>query len=248
MKKRGLGKGVSALNSVALPKQPLSHLAGNLVEGALQQNRSLISVLRTKGGSGESHVVKAVLDAIINEYKSALVVHENPDRTLEKYVGNTWNYLEQDPSATALICSRWDEFFKDGYTHFLKSTFDSIIFTLGTTYGTNITTLKEMANISDVVFLSVSSDVRDSVEPAVIFSQYLLEDSSVPTGNIFIFCWYKKWSDDHDKIMHRYKIYDVHDFINIVDLENVVNLVPYTDLGYDDITNLLSKKLKIFSS
>ena len=143
----------------------------------LQSRHKCYAVLRSKGGSGEMHAVKKLAEDLLSENKNILVCYETPinsDHFYTKFLPDGSNtFLETN----VLICAGATGIFNCNWTkqgelvELINALNDSehdysVIFTCGTSGGgALVERLNAVIDYSEVIFVSVNSSDKNSIEP-----------------------------------------------------------------------------------
>jgi hypothetical protein len=212
-KKRGLGKGLSALIDSESTKPSLRELASGFIDKAAKKHKLMLGVLRTKGGSGESHTVGVMIEVLANLGCKTLVVSQWPDRSIESYAGEVWVPGVTGEGMSACYISRWDDFLTSDAENFLESDFDAIIFTEGTSAGVDPGIVLDLSDIASLVFMSVNSDVYDSIIPMKHISESLLNLNPTLIEKVFSFCWFEEWQGASKK-KHFFRVAGMADYVD----------------------------------
>jgi len=217
------------------------------VAAAIEQNRSIVSVLRTKGGSGESHAVNAVLSEIFCKHKSALVVHEFENGCFDHYKKSAGAFESDSNRSMSVLCSccEFIEKFSDSFFA-TEISHDAIIFTRGTSSGVDVQIIRNMLKFSEQVILAVNSRVFDSVNSAYVSSEKLISDCD-NVEKIRILCWLEPEVISGNMI-YKYKIYNPIDFIYNVKNNDFNDLFLEESTESGGLGALLFNKLRMFTS
>lgn len=210
-KKRGLTCGLSQLLSADISEDSLSTERVNLTPPS---NAEFYGVIRTKGGSGEVHTVKKLIDELISTNKKIIVCYETQFTNDENAF--TLNYFQYPVNKLINLCDIGDE--KGGVINLnwrinseLSNLFSTvanlegeyaIIMTTGTSSGGNlIERVGQISPFCNRVFITVDSLVDNSVAPGIrlCFSQ------KIELQKIY-FCWWHKIQLD-DKTEHLFGLF-----------------------------------------
>jgi len=199
----------------------------------LQARHKCFGVLRTKGGSGEQHTVKKLVEDLLSQNKNVLVCFENPidqDHYYTQYFPEDTNIFLKThvlikAGATGLFNCNWTNQYD--FTELIKALNDapcdySVIFTCGTSSGGALAE-RVSAVIEDCesIFVSVNSSDVNSIEPA----KKLASINELNLGKINVAWWYEP---------NRYEYR-----LNIIPLINLKKeSVENNNLLADDINNL----------
>lgn len=216
------------------------------VAAAIEQNRSIVSVLRTKGGSGESHAVNAVLNEIFCKHKSALVVHEFENGCFDHYKRSAGAFESGSNPPMSVLCSccEFIERFVDSFFATEISKQDAIVFTQGTSAGVIMQNIRDMLEVSELVILTVNSNVFASVDHAYSNAEKLVSDCD-DVEKIRILCWLEPEFISGNMI-YKYKIYNLIDFIYNVKNNDFNDLFLEESTSSGGLGRLLFNKLRIF--
>ncbi|HCP98759.1 MAG TPA: hypothetical protein DIT74_13760 [Pseudoalteromonas sp.] len=198
MKKRKLGTSLtdllgidksSYINSINTPAPPLPEFEGLTIYG----------VIRSKGGSGEKHIVKKLSQDLIASGKKVFICYKNTiesdDYLLKHFLPREISVLinPQDISLEGnggvINLNWWDnncviEVFKK----IKKIKGATIIITCGTdTAGYMYERIRHLQKVCDKIFIPIDSHVHFSVEPAID----ICEASDLNTEKL-ISCWWHK--------------------------------------------------------
>jgi hypothetical protein len=218
-KKRGLRAGLSQLLKVD-GNDDLS--ISESVKLTPPENAVFYGVIRTKGGSGEVHTVKKLIDELLSKNKKVIVCYENKIEDVES--DYTLNYFQSPVNKLIELCDINNE--QGGVINLnwrnnseLSKLFQtianlddeySIIMTTGTCSGTNLT--KKISQISlfcNRIFITVDSLVDNSITPA----RNLCFSDELELHKIY-FCWWHKVFLT-EKTEHLFGIFKAKDIKNI---------------------------------
>lgn len=244
--KKGLGKGLSSLKQEVDNLKPYDELAQDFYKDSVCSNRSIISVLRSKGGSGEGRAVNVISDSLISLDKSVLVMSQNTSNIIKKYAGNLAERSVSDDVFSHVFCE-WGDFFNNElYKSY--SSYDVSVFTRGTSSSGGVSYLKDMSNISELTFVSVNTDADESIAHAYRAATGLLSVDSPRINDIKMFCWFEIDQSNEDLPKYFYKIYSPSDFINLVESSDRGKLSYEEEAPGEDLVYILKNKLRVFDS
>lgn len=244
--KKGSGKGLSSLSQGLDNLKHYDECAKGFYNDSVTSNRSIISVLRSKGGSGEGHAVKVISDSLISLDKSVLVVSQNASNITKKHAREL---AERNVSCDTFshMFSDWGDFF-DNESYRVRHNYDVSLFTRGTSSSGGVAYLEKMSNISEITFVSVNSCVDESITNAYGATTGLLSIDSPKINDIKIFCWFETDNSFVDSPGYFYRIYSPSDFVNLVENSNKGELIYEKEVPGEDLICVLKNKLRIFDS
>ena len=144
----------------------------------LDKRHTCYAVLRSKGGSGETHTVKKLIDDLVDADEQNIIVcflHEIAENNyFSIYFPDECNFFlgsvfTISDSVSGLVNCKWTQ---QGELNKLISILNkldenySVIFTCGTSSGGTLTELiSAILELTNKVFISVNSDVVNSINP-----------------------------------------------------------------------------------
>ncbi|MEJ2893206.1 hypothetical protein WDB89_11650 [Pseudoalteromonas sp. B5MOD-1] len=178
------------------------------IELTVPQNVQLLAVVRTKGGSGEKHLVKALSQALLDKHKRVFICLETYIKSNDLLL--TYNYsnplnklidIEKIPESQGGFLNlnwRFDNNLEKLFSILKHEKNVSIIFTCNTSgAGEMESRIKQLERFCDQIYMSVCIDTHESITPAKGFC----ENPTVDQSKITFGCWLDK-STDEKKLYH----------------------------------------------
>lgn len=206
-------------------------------------NVKCMAVLRTKGGSGEKHLVKKLIDELINDDHKIILCFKNAIESDDYYltqflpegVSKLINLNEiGETIKSSTINLDWR--FNDNLAKLFKTLGNlpanyTVIFTTGTgSAGELYDWTIKLSSLCETVFLSVNSDVENSVMPA----KRLCKLDNIDKDKLRVCWWHNK---DKSKPQHLLGVFKPNIF-STASTEQLNKMLVQQEISLLDFCNL----------
>jgi len=218
IKPRRIKAGLSSLLSNSTPSRN-QNLKVNI-----DSRHTCYAVIRSKGGSGEVHTTKKLIDELIAAGKNVLVCYEQhieDDHLITQYFSSPCNSVismsDVAKNKNGILNCNWTNipYLSELSTALNNSESDySIVFTCGTSSAGRLQArINSISAFCKKIFISVNSDVENSIEPC----RRLLLNDELDLNKINLSWWYKDEFNRH--LMTSLNINELSEF-SITELNN----------------------------
>jgi hypothetical protein len=206
---RRINTGLSSLLSINTPS------SNQNLKVNIDSRHTCYAVLRSKGGSGEVHTTKKLVDELISGGKNVLVCYEHhieDDHLITQYFSSPCNKVismgQVAKNKSGILNCNWTNIssLSELSTALNNSESDySIVFTCGTSSAGRLQArINSISAFCKKIFISVNSDVENSIEPC----RRLLLNYELDLNKINLSWWY--WHDFSTHLLANISIFELN--------------------------------------